>query len=91
MQEWIDAANKAADALGRSWSTPDLTQAEADEFAKLGQDMQSLVGRPVGITPGQYREFLRQGASYQGLDLRFMLQLMRGDHLKDGKFLKHAS
>ena len=88
--EWQEAANQAADKLGLAWGVPILTQAEADEFSELGQpDMQRMVGRPVGITPGQYRDFLRRGNS-GGPDLNFMLRLIRGDHL-DKDFLRHAS
>lgn len=87
--EWARLGQEAADNLARSLGVPDLTQAQADEFGKLGEpEMQSMVGRPVGVTPGQYQEFLR-GTNYHGPDLKFMLSLIRGDHLNEN-FLRHA-
>lgn len=91
LKEWEEKAREVADAFARGQGIPDLTQAEADEFSALGQPaMQTMVGRPVGITPGQYRNFLEGSSDYPGLDLNFILSLLRGEHLTDD-FLANAT
>jgi hypothetical protein len=88
--EWIESAREAADSFARRIGISDLTQAEADEFSALGQSaMQTMIGRPVGITPDHYRDFLDKSLDYSGPDLDFMLSLLRGEHLTD-EFLANA-
>lgn len=89
--EWVELARKTADDFARSLCIPDLTQEEADAFAKLGvPGMQEMVGRPVGVTLVEYRKFRREGDNYIGPNLDFMLSLLRGDHLKGDGFLAGA-
>ena len=91
LKEWEEKAREVADAFARRQGILDLTQAEADEFSALGQPkMQAMVGRPVGITPDQYRNFLEGSSDRSGPDLNFILSLLRGEHLTDD-FLANAT